>query len=69
MVDLKMSIEEINHINALITRDEALPVIPDKTEPEKWGKCPKCLKLTARSNGNNFCVHCGQRLDVENDAL
>ena len=69
MVDLKMSIEEINYINELIVRDEALPVIPDKNEPNKWGRCPKCKGLTARTIDKKFCTHCGQRLDVENDAL
>lgn len=67
MVDLKMSIEEINHINELITRDEALPVIPDKDDPNKWCYCPKCKALT--KIGDNFCKHCGQRMDAENFAL
>ena len=69
MVDIKLSIEEINHINELIVRDEALPVIPDKKEPEKWCRCPKCKELMARTIDRKFCTHCGQRLDVENDAL
>lgn len=69
MVDLKMSIEEINYINELIVRDEALPVIPDKNEPEKWAKCPKCRGLLSRTIDKHFCPVCGQRVDVENDAL
>ena len=67
MADIKLSVEQINELNELIVRDEALPVIPDKTEPEKWSFCPQCRRLL--NHEDNFCRECGQRVDTDNYVL
>ena len=70
MADIKLSVEDINNINELMVRDESLPVIPDPGDPSKWARCPKCQTLLNRdSDYTKFCRICGQRVDVDNDAL
>lgn len=65
MVDFKMSIEDVNYLNGLIVRDEALPVIGN--EGDEIVQCPICKQCHCVSHTEtNFCRKCGQRLDVEN---
>ena len=65
MVDFKMSIEDVNYLNGLIVRDEALPVIGNKDD--EIVQCPICKQvLCVAHTETNFCRKCGQRLDVEN---
>lgn len=66
-VTINLTIEQVNEINELIVRDEALPVIPYKDEPEKWSCCPQCRRLL--NHEDNFCRECGQRVDTDNYVL
>lgn len=70
MVDIKLTVDDIMHINGLIERDEALAVKADTSDPEKWGRCPKCDLFVARyDEDNHFCKRCGQRIDIDNTAF
>ena len=64
-LELRLSLEQVNHINALIERDTPKAVIKDKEYSLLY--CPTCNKIVYPHNA--FCEKCGQRLDVENTAL
>lgn len=67
MVDVKLSIEQVNEINELIVRDEALPVLENEVLGDEWHRCPRCKHAIFRKP--NFCEQCGQRLDNDNIEL
>lgn len=64
-MDVRLSLEEVNHINELIERDTAKAVKAD----DKYDLCycPICNNIPLSSS--KFCSRCGQRLDMENKAL
>lgn len=76
--EIVMRVSEINRLNELVERDEAMPIVEEEKEDfagEQFASyfCPACRK---RLMGNltyekdiNFCKYCGQRIDVENIAL
>lgn len=70
---VELTLEQVNHINNLIERDKAKPIIEARLETldEKFYKCPTCGRPTGyvKDNDNPFCKKCGQRLDYENIAL
>lgn len=62
---VRLSLEEVNHINALIERDTAKAVVVDEHYNLEY--CPVCNRVIL---GNDlFCSKCGQRIDRENKAL
>ena len=67
MTEIKVSVDDINHLNELIDRDEPKPVIVKTYGDSVFICCPECERAT--SNDYKFCPRCGQRLDMENEAL
>ena len=65
-MQVRMTLDEANHINDLIERDRAKPVVL-KGEERDWLHCPICDSMLGEYY--NFCSKCGQRLDQENIAL
>ena len=71
MTEIKVSVEDINHLNGLIDRDEAMPILVKRYNyvSNEFANelCPKCKRLVVSSY--SFCPGCGQRLDWENEEL
>ena len=64
-LDIRLSLDEVNHVNTLIERDTAkAEKVDDKYD---LTYCPVCNSVTINSYA--FCPKCGQRLDHENKAL
>ena len=64
-LDIRLSLDEVNHVNTLIERDTAkAEKVDDKYD---LTYCPVCNSVTI--NSYVFCPKCGQRLDHENKAL
>lgn len=66
-MDVRLSLEEVNHINELIERDTAKAMKVEKVGESTLEYCPTCNKLLMI--GDCFCRMCGQRIDTENKAL
>ena len=64
-MDVRLSLDEVNHINELIERDTAKA--EKANEKYNLTYCPTCSKVT--NSTYTFCPECGQRLDHENKAL
>ena len=64
-MDVRLTLDEVNNINALIERDTAKAVVAD--EAYNLCYCPICKSIPL--TGDTFCRKCGQRLDAENKAL
>lgn len=64
-MDVRLSLDEVNHINELIERDTAKAEKADEKYDLTY--CPTCSKVTISTY--TFCPACGQRLDHENKAL
>lgn len=64
-IDIRLTLDEVNHVNALIERDTARAIIADKQYDLCY--CPVCKKIPTSTY--KFCPYCGQRLDMENKAL
>lgn len=64
-IDIRLTLDEVNHINALLERDTAKAIVED----DKYNicYCPACKHVLL--NGDVFCSRCGQRLDIENKSL
>lgn len=62
-------VDEINHLNELIERDKAKPLVEEQLVENGvvWKLCPSCRHII--SSKCVFCEECGQRLDYENIAL
>ena len=65
----ELRVSEINKLNDLIARDEAMAVIDDNDGV--WYKCPACKKLAGKyeNKSEQFCRYCGQRFDTGNTTL
>lgn len=68
---IEMSLDDVNHINDLIERDQAKPIkeIYLKTFNENIYECPVCGYALGELASTSFCRGCGQRLDVDNIEL
>ena len=64
-MQVRMTLEEANHINALLDRDKAKAIVRDDKYDLTY--CPSCNGVVF--GDNTFCSKCGQRLDTENIAL
>lgn len=64
-LDIRLSLDEVNHVNTLIERDTAKAEKADDKYDLTY--CPVCNSVTI--NSYVFCPKCGQRLDHENKAL
>lgn len=64
-MDVRLSLDEVNHINDLIVRDTAKAVKADTNYDLTY--CPVCGAVVIESE--LFCSKCGQRLDHDNKAL
>ena len=67
MTEIKVSVEDINHLNALIDRDTPKPIIIKRIGESDYECCPICNRLAVANY--YFCPNCGQRFDKENIAL
>lgn len=64
-MDVRLSLDEVNHINSLIERDVAKAVKKHDTYDITF--CPVCDNVVI--SAYKFCPTCGQRLDADNIAL
>lgn len=69
---VELTVEQVNHINELIARDTAQPIVEKVLE--NFNKtiylCPTCGRALGRIDHEDpFCRGCGQRLDTYNIAL
>lgn len=64
-MDIRLSLDEVNHINELIARDTAKAVKADGKYDLTY--CPTCGAIVISLY--KFCEVCGQRLDHDNKAL
>ncbi len=70
-IHAEMTWQEAAQIEALKTRNEAMPVIEMSYtldgEKHKYYKCPICEEYLYP--GDVFCKTCGQKIDMNNIAL
>lgn len=64
-MDIRLSLDEVNHINDLIARNTAKAVKVDSKYDLEY--CPVCGSVAITSH--KFCTDCGQKLDHDNKAL
>lgn len=64
VIDMKLSIEDVTILNALIEKDNAKAVI---TDGSAYSKCPECNAYISESD--NYCSKCGQKVDTSTSAL
>ena len=67
MTEIKISVDDINHLNELIDRDEPKPIVIKTYSDSTFECCPKCGICVGKNY--KFCSNCGQRLDTETEAL
>ena len=67
ILDVRLSLEEVNKINELIERDTAKAITQEKVGETTLEYCPTCHSLML--TGDTFCRKCGQRLDADNIKL
>ena len=69
ITEIKVSVDDINHLNALIDRDEPKPPVVKRYSADggEYTVCPVCARLV--SDNYHFCSQCGQRIDRENVAI
>ena len=70
---IEMRVSEINRLNELVERDEAMAIVAKEWEYEGEKRtsyyCPSCTNFLFGENSTSayeFCPFCGQRLDVTN---
>lgn len=69
-MNIPMTLEKANYLNALEARDEARPMVEVKYdwngEERSYYKCPVCGDALISISTCKFCSKCGQRIDTEN---
>ena len=70
-MNVPMTLEKANYLNALEARDQPRPVEEVKYtlngEERRYYVCPECGEFVHKDY--EFCRKCGQHLDMENIAL
>lgn len=67
MTEIKVSVDDINHLNSLIEKDYAKPLKVKRVDDRVTYWCPSCNRCVVDEWA--FCPRCGQRLDTENEQL
>lgn len=69
ITEIKVSVDDINHLNTLIDRDEPKSPVVKRylADGGEYTVCPICARLI--SDNYHFCSQCGQRIDRENVAI
>ena len=74
-VTLELTVEAVNHINALLERDDPKPPVDEGYFTDgSWHEVYRCPVCNAHVGNKElgidaFCIKCGQRIDRENIAL
>lgn len=67
-IEVVLSKEEVDEINALLDRDKAADGIPTVVGGDSCNKCPSCGSVFCK--WDKFCSRCGQRLHyIESDVI
>ena len=72
LMDIRLSLGEVNEINSRLARFELMPVNQTTFGQSVMDSCPTCdrfLETKLKDTEEEYCRYCGQRLDRDNTAL